>query len=159
MSSRAFHRAGKGSSHQVQPHYLGLRPGMKVILVSADASELGRNIEREVGADGHVATFAPAAEKGAHLATVAADSSDLVVLADSWTALSNPVAVLRDAARVLRPDGRLILLEQSEGEDCAALSDLVHTLEHNGWTIHRCENVGQNSFLLEAGVSDESVQS
>ena len=46
-----------------------------------------------------------------HATSIATGSCDRVFMANLWTELPDPIAALREAARLLREDGRLILIE------------------------------------------------
>jgi SAM-dependent methyltransferase len=101
-----------------------------------------------------------------HATRIATGCCDRVLLANCWTELYNPVAALREAARLLREDGRLILVEWNADAECpqAPISrmgrhEMVQLLERNCWDIHRHGDVGRYSYFLDAAVSDESVQS
>jgi hypothetical protein len=91
---------------------------------------------------------------------------DRVLMANRWSELPDPVALLHAVRERLCEDGRLILVEWHHDADSAdapetrvPLQEMVHLLEHNGWDIHRHGNLGPHCYFLEAGVSDESVQS
>ena len=68
---------------------------------------------------------------------------------------SHAEAALREAARILREDGRLIVV----GSPATELRRAVHEVEHRGWTIHHSAEIDHDHFLLELTLTDESVQS
>jgi ubiquinone/menaquinone biosynthesis C-methylase UbiE len=101
-----------------------------------------------------------------HATPVAADSCNRVIMANLWTELPDPIATLHEAARLLRENGRLILIDWHAGSECAeapaqriGFHEMVRLLEKNMWDIHRHGDIGACSYFLEAAVSDESVQS
>jgi ubiquinone/menaquinone biosynthesis C-methylase UbiE len=105
-------------------------------------------------------------EAPSHAVPVATGSCDRVHMVNLWTELRDPAAALHEAARLLREDGRLILIEWRADVECPhapasriGFRDMVRLLEENGWDIHRHGNLGPYSYYLEAAVSDESVQS
>jgi SAM-dependent methyltransferase len=103
-----------------------------------------------------------------HDTRLAAGCCDRVLVANLWAELTDPVATLREAARLLREDGRLIIIEwQAEAASPLAprpnarigFDEMLQLLERNTWDVHRHGNFGPDNYFLEAGVSDESVQS
>jgi hypothetical protein len=66
-------------------------------------------------------------------------------------------AHLHNARRLLRHEGRLFVIGQGTG--APPFARVVHTLEVNSWTIHRHIEMGAHEYLVEATVTDESVQS
>jgi hypothetical protein len=75
---------------------------------------------------------------------------------DLWTELRDPVATLHEAARLLRQDGRLEIVERRSRIE---LRELVRLLENNGWDVHSSTNLGEDGYRLVAAVCDESVTS
>ena len=78
------------------------------------------------------------------------------------------MAMLREAARLLRHDGRMILIEWRHDSDCPSappahrrigFPEMVKLLEQNTWDVHRHGHASAHSYYLEGAVSDESVQS
>jgi hypothetical protein len=88
--------------------------------------------------------------------SIAEHACSRVVMHDLWTELRDPVATLREAARLLRQDGRLEIVERRSRIE---LRELVRLLENNGWDIHSSTSVGEDGYLLEAAICDESVTS
>jgi hypothetical protein len=103
---------------------------------------------------------------GPHGRVLAADTSsigglpdaccDRVVMTSVWTEAGDPLEVLREVSRLLRPDGRLVIIEV---ESRIAFPKLLKVLENNCWDVHRHGDAGAHCYFIEAGVSDESVQS
>lgn len=88
---------------------------------------------------------------------VAEHACNRVIMHDLWGVLRDPMATLREAARLLRLDGgRLEIVERKSRIE---LRDLVRLLENNGWDIHSFGTVGEDGYRLEAAVCDESVTS
>ena len=141
---------------------LNLRRGMSVAAIGPGAGGLTAELSGTVGSAGK----AFAIESPEQTGPIPSDSCDRVLIANLWAALPDPLAVLREAARLLRADGRLILVEWQADSQCPeapstriGLQDMVRLLERNTWDIHRHGELGPHCYFLEAGVSDESVQS
>jgi ubiquinone/menaquinone biosynthesis C-methylase UbiE len=94
--------------------------------------------------------------ESAHETGLPDHSRDIVAFRHCWNRISDHEAALREAARVLREGGRLII---EEHENRAAMRKLVHFLEHHGWTVQHSEHLSRDEYRLELTVSDESVQS
>ena len=166
---------------------LGLKPGMAVAEIGAARGDLCRAISEVVGPAGHV--FAVESfpelieglrqrsrsqsnihlvEEPYHQTGIASESCDRVVMANLWTHLHDPLATLSEAARLLRNDGRLILIEWRHDatyppgparDKRIESGEMIQLLERHGWDLHRCGQASTFSYFLEAGVCDESVQS
>ena len=89
----------------------------------------------------------------------------VVVVANlSVAAPTDWVAVLRGVARVLGEHGRLIVIESNQSPrpnspGQVRFREMVRLLEENFWNIHRHGATGPHRYLLEATVTDQSVQS
>src|SRR5262249_13540896 len=101
-----------------------------------------------------------------HATPIPPGSCDRVLIANLWAELSNPIAALREAARLLSDEGRLILVDWHADASCpeapgarVGFREMVRLLEQNTWDIHSHGELGPYSYFVEAGVSDESVQS
>ncbi len=132
---------------------LSLRPGMTIAAVGIGAADLVPET-RVIAVE---SLDVPSSPPG---------SCDRILLANQWAGLPDPLAALRQAASLLREDGRLILVEWHAHANCpgapeprVALHEMVWLLEHNAWDIHRHGDIGPHCYFLEAAVSDESVQS
>jgi SAM-dependent methyltransferase len=126
---------------------LALRSGMSVAEIGG--ARFPEAIEQAVGPRGRVFAADTAAVSGLPDA-----SCDRVLMANIWTQADDPLAVLADAARLLREGGRLVIIESR-----IPFPELLHILEHNCWDVHRHGAAGAHCYFIEAGVSDEGVQS
>jgi ubiquinone/menaquinone biosynthesis C-methylase UbiE len=164
---------------------LKLQPGMSVAEMGAGAGHFTFPVLEVIGSAGHAFAVETAPEMLAslreraqdrrnihvveaphHATPIATGSCDRVLIANLWAELPDPLAVLREAARLLREDGRLIIIEWQAGAQCpqapgtrVGFDEMVRLLEKNTWDIHRHGEVGPYCYFLEAAVSDESVQS
>jgi SAM-dependent methyltransferase len=107
---------------------------------------LAESLRRAVGPEGRVVDAPDAALPNG--------CCDRVLMADVWSKLGDPQSALDEAHRLLRHDGRLLIVEGHAGFD-----ELVHTLEHHSWDVHRHGDAGPDCWFIEAGPSDTSVQS
>ena len=103
-------------------------------------------LKQAVGREGHVVA-APHPHLPDH-------SCDRVLIAGSWRLLADPIAALEEAARLLRHDGRLLVVE-----DDVDFKEMLLVLEHNCFDVHRHGEAGAQCWFIEAAVSDQSVQS
>jgi ubiquinone/menaquinone biosynthesis C-methylase UbiE len=93
---------------------------------------------------------------------------DLVLLADIWHELEHPDAALDEARKILRPDGRMAILNwRPEGfcppgppvEHRVSMHTTICTVERKSWSLLRVAEIGSNGYLLVFEMTDESVQS
>jgi ubiquinone/menaquinone biosynthesis C-methylase UbiE len=152
---------------------LNLQPGMNIAEIGAGAGDLILPLAEIVAPTGHAFAIETAShnllrlreqsrnhqnvhviESPYHDTHLASHSNDRVLMANIWSELPDPAETLRETARLLRENGRLVLIEQQ-----ADFSQVVETLEKNTWDIHRHGEAGPQCYFLEASVSDESVQS
>lgn len=105
------------------PHY---RAAAEVVGVDPDPHMLRRARARAAAAPCPVELVAASAER----LPFPDGSFDTVVVALALCTIADPAAALREAKRVLRPEGRLIFLEhvRSESPRAAALQDRVERL-------------------------------
>ncbi len=94
--------------------------------------------------------------------TLQAKSVDMVFMANLWHELDELPSVLSEAARVLRQDGRLAIVDwradmaSPPGPPAAhrvALASVIQTLESNGWKILDSGFVGVYSHFVLAETS------
>jgi SAM-dependent methyltransferase len=135
---------------------------MVVAELGAEGSDLIAPLREAVGAEGR----AFAIQVPHQASSLAAHSCDRILLVNCWNAIPEPMAALREAARLLREGGRLVLIEWHANAECpeapgerTAFHEMLRLLEKSTWDIHRHGNVGPHSYFFEAAVSDESVQS
>jgi ubiquinone/menaquinone biosynthesis C-methylase UbiE len=104
----------------------------------------------------------------AHQTSLAPESCDRVLMANLWHELDDHAESLAEAARILKPGGRLAILDWRTGverppgpplEDRVSMENAVHTLEHAGWSIHHAGDFERYSYLIVATLTDQSVQS
>jgi ubiquinone/menaquinone biosynthesis C-methylase UbiE len=169
---------------------LGLRSGETVADIGAGTGYFAIPIAREIGSSGKVLAVDAQAEMLAllrrkldgpeaprNIEAVEGDAArtglpndccDVVLLANLWHELPDGGAALREADRILRPGGRLAILdwrpdvEQPPGpalDHRVAAGQVVHTLEHGGWSLHHSGNAGRYHYLLVATVADQGQQS
>jgi ubiquinone/menaquinone biosynthesis C-methylase UbiE len=166
---------------------LDLRPGMAVAEMGAGEGRLTSSLSNLVGPEGRVYAIETEPKLLANLherrksqpniqpvgATwhdtgLANHCSDRVLMANLLSELSDPVAVLHEAARLLRETGRLFLIDwRADGDHPpgpplharVGFPEIVTLLENHSWDIHRHGSVGSHCIFIEASVSDEGVQS
>jgi SAM-dependent methyltransferase len=126
---------------------LALRSGMCVAEIGG--ARFPEAIERAVGPHGRVLAADTSSMSGLPEACC-----DRVLMANVWLESGDPLEVLREAARLLRPDGRLVIVESR-----VEFGELLKVLENNCWDVFRHGEAGRQCYFIEAGVSDESVQS
>lgn len=99
---------------------------------------------------------------------LAAGSCDLVILADIWHELENREAALDECRRILRPQGRLVLLDwRADGicppgppiEHRVSLRSTLCGVEMKSWALVHTATIGTDGYLLVFEMADESVQS
>src|SRR5438270_5350939 len=118
---------------------LRAQPGMTVAEMGAGAGRFTFSISEAVGPAGHVfaietepqmlAVLRKKAQRRRNIHLVeapryetrlAGGSCDRVLMANLWTELHEPMAALREAARLLRANGRLLLIEWRPARECPA---------------------------------------
>ena len=166
---------------------LELRPGMTVAEMGAGHGRLTSSLSHAVGPEGRVYAIEREPEPLAslrekrkcqpniqpvaapsHNTGLAEHSSDRVLMANLLRELPDRIATLREAGRLLKEDGRLLLIEwRNDGEHPPGpplharigFGEIVRLLENHNWDIHRHGAVGPHCVFVEASVSDEAVQS
>jgi ubiquinone/menaquinone biosynthesis C-methylase UbiE len=160
---------------------LELRPGMDVADIGAGTGYFTLPLARAVGPEGRVRAVdlqpemlallraklalpdSPAnvelVEGSAHRTHLADGSCNLVLIANVWHELDEHSAALKETARLLRPGGRLAILDWRSDVDRPPGPPLDHrwplektlrTLETSGWSIDRHTYVGGYSYLVVA---------
>lgn len=166
-----------------------LRPGMVVADIGAGTGYFTIPMARAVGDSGRVyavelqpemvellearlaATDAPT-----NIEPVAADavrttipdaSCDLVFLANLWHELEDHAAALREFERILKPGGRLVLIDWRHDaarppgpppEHRVPMCDTIRILEYE-WELYHFGEAGMYSYILVAGIADQGQQS
>lgn len=159
-------------------HRLGLRPGMAIADVGAGTGYFALPLARSVAPDGQVFAVDVQPEMLEHLrarlqpglpvalvegeatrTTLKDESVDLVLLANVWHEVEHRTEALAEFARILRPGGRVAILdwrtdvEQPPGPPLAhriSGSDVRSTLRASGWKVGAPEAVGLFSYLVVA---------
>jgi ubiquinone/menaquinone biosynthesis C-methylase UbiE len=126
---------------------LALRSGMCVAEIGG--ARFPEAIERAVGPRGSVMAADTSSMGGLPDACC-----DRVLMTNVWLEAGDPLEILREAARLLRPDGRLVIIESR-----IDFPELLKVLENNCWDVYRHGEAGAQCYFIEAAVSDESVQS
>jgi arsenite methyltransferase len=166
---------------------LELRPGMTVAEMAAGEGRLTAALSHAVGPEGRVYAVEKESEQlvrlrekrnsqpniqpvpaPCHETGLAEHSSDRVLMANLLGELPDRIAALREAARLLREEGRLVLIEwRTDGEHPPGpphharieFREIVRLLENHAWDIHRHGSIGSHCVFVEASVSDGAVQS
>lgn len=158
---------------------LGLRPGMRVADVGAGTGYFALPMARAVAPGGLVFAvdvqpemlekLRVRLENGPAVALVEGDAArttlqdgsiDLVFFANVWHEVDDRDAVLAEAARILRPEGRVAILDwrtdvqQPPGpplDHRIAAADVEQALRARGWKVGAPDPVGVFSYLVIAG--------
>lgn len=84
---------------------------------------------------------------------------DRVFLANIWHELDDHAAALREAARLLRPEGRLVILDWRPDVDRPpgppiehriSASQVVASLASHRWAVEDSSHIGRYSYLVKA---------
>ncbi len=169
---------------------LGVAPGYVVADVGAGSGFWVERIARRAGAAGRVVAFdvQPAmlarlverAQAGAGIAApihpvvapaevlpAAAGSFDRIFLANLWHELDDPAAVAAETRRVLRPGGRLAVLDWRPDrphppgpppDHRIAAATAAEALETAGWTIEVVDTVGPYHWIVQARDAGAAVR-
>ncbi len=93
--------------------------------------------------------------------TLPGNSCDLVFMANLWHELDDEAGVLGEAKRLIRPGGRLAILDWRGDVDSppgppvahrVPLDTLLQVLSRDGWRVTSAGNLGMYSYLVIAGL-------
>jgi arsenite methyltransferase len=160
---------------------LEIQSGMSVADIGAGTGYFTLPIARAVGSDGKVhavdfqtgmldllgkkllepnaPTNIPLIHGTATHTTLPSVCADLVFLANVWHEVDDHALVLKEAARILRKNGRMAILDwrpnvqQPPGppiDHRISAKTVAETLKLNGWNVERSGNVGKYSYLILA---------
>ncbi len=157
---------------------LGLRPGTSVADIGAGTGYFAIPMARAVAPGGHVfavdmqpemldrlrARLEPGVpvvlvEGEAARTTLTDHGVDLAFYANVWHEFDDQAAVIAEAARILRPGGRIAILdwrpdvEQPPGpplEHRIAAADVEGALRRGGWSVEAPRTIGMFSYLALA---------
>jgi ubiquinone/menaquinone biosynthesis C-methylase UbiE len=184
----------EGSEHWLSPtdlaSYVDVRPGMTVVEIGAGAGFYALPTARRTGPNGVVfavewrpwltdrlrarldqpdvpenVRLVAAHPAATHLPTA---SADVVLFADIWHTLEDCEAALDESRRLLRGDGRLVILNwRPEGlcppgppvERRVSMRSAICTVEMKSWSLVKSADIGSDGYLLVFEITDESVQS
>jgi ubiquinone/menaquinone biosynthesis C-methylase UbiE len=159
---------GAGTGYFALPVAQAILPGGRVFAVDAQREMLMRLDAklRQIGASGNISLVAGEATN----TTLPDASCDRILIANVWHELPDTAATLHEFARILRPNGRLALLDwradvpsrpesrprQDDDppgpprEHRVSSADVANTLRTNGWKVLSQANVGEYSYLVIA---------
>jgi ubiquinone/menaquinone biosynthesis C-methylase UbiE len=160
---------------------LALEPGMTIADLGAGSGYFAIPIARAVGDSGKVFAVDVSPEMLGHLreklaqpgmpsnidlvegeatgTTLPTASCDVVFFANVWHEIEDHLQALRESERLLRPLGRIAILDWSPEatrppgpplEHRIARSELEKMASDNGWKVQRAENIGQYTYLVIA---------
>jgi ubiquinone/menaquinone biosynthesis C-methylase UbiE len=145
---------GAGTGYFALPMARAVLPGGQILAIDAQP-EMLTHLRAKVG-ELPIRLVHGTAEK----TTLADGSVDLVLLANVWHEVDDTAAALAEIRRILRPEGRVAILDwrtdvaQPPGPPLAhrlAASDVAATLLAAGWRVGEPEAVGTYSYLVLAG--------
>lgn len=165
------------------------RPGMTVADIGAGTGCFAIPIARAVAPTGKVyavdlqpemlellAEKLAAPDAPSNIAPVSASASrtrlpdascDVVFLANLWHELDDRAGALREFARILKPEGRLVLIDWRHdavrppgppAEHRVPMLEAIRMLEFDGWELYRFSGAGAYSYILVAGIADQGQQ-
>ncbi len=160
---------------------IGLKPGMTIADVGAGTGFFALPFARAVGDAGMVLAVdfqkeileilgaklsAPGAPKNvtrvegeAARTTLHGATCDIVFMSNLWHELDDEPGVLREVRRLLRPGGRLAIVDwrgdvpPPPGPPAAhrvSLDELRQVISDNGWSVDTAENIGMYSHIVIA---------
>lgn len=170
--------------------HLDIRPGMTVAEIGAGIAYYAIPLARQTGSTGvvfaiewrpwlldelHNRLAAPQAPANIQFVLGRAGdtqlppaSCDLVLLADIWHELEHPDYALLEARRILRPNGRLAILNWRPDvasppgppvEHRVSMQKTICAVEMKQWSLLEAVNLEHDGYLLLFEMTDESVQS
>ncbi len=159
---------GAGTGYFAVPIAQAILPGGRLFAVDVQKEMLMRLDARlrQVGASGNISLV----EGDAAGTTLPDTSCDRILIANVWHELPDHAAALTEFARILRPNGRLAILDwradvparsksaprtESDppgppAEHRISAEEVARSLETAGWRVLSQRNVGQYSYLVIA---------
>jgi SAM-dependent methyltransferase len=147
---------GAGTGYFALPIARAVAPG-RVYAVDLQP-EMLKLLDQKLGAPGAPDNIMLV--QGDASATTLRDTSvDVALLANMWHEIDEHAPVLREIARILRPGGRLAILDWRPDVDRPpgppiehriSPNDVAHTLEQDGWRLMTNIRVGTYSYLVIA---------
>ena len=152
---------GTGTGYFAIPFAKAVGREGKVLAVDFQ-KEMLENLRRKLSASGALQNLVIIEGEAAHT-TLPENSCDLVIMSNLWHELDDDAGVLREVKRLLRPGGRVAILDwradlvPPPGPPVAhrvSLETLRLVLSRHGWTVNYSENVGMHSYLIIAGLTE-----
>jgi ubiquinone/menaquinone biosynthesis C-methylase UbiE len=159
VSGMTIADVGTGTGYFALPFAMAVGTGGKVLAVDFQKEmleKLGLKLSRTGNPQNVVLV-----EGEASRTTLSGNTCDLVFMSNLWHELDDDAGVLREVKRLIRPGGRLVILDwradvvPPPGPPAAhrvSQDNLRHILSWHGWSVTHAGNVGTYSYLLIAGL-------
>ncbi len=148
---------GAGTGTFALPFANAVGKGGRVIAVDIQR-EMLEILSRKIAAPGAPGNVVLLEGEALHT-SIEGGRCDLVFMGNIWHELDDVAGVLGEAKRVLRPRGRLAILDWRKdllpppGPPSAhrvSIDDARNALVQHGWSVTQAENLGKNHYLLSA---------
>jgi ubiquinone/menaquinone biosynthesis C-methylase UbiE len=145
---------GAGTGYFSLPLARAVAPAGKVYAVDFQPEMLALLARKLEAADHGNITLVAGSASETHLSD---SSCDLVLLANVWHELDNAPAVLKETHRIIKPNGRLALLDWRADvtrppgppvEHRIPAEQVVKFVAAHGWALGTSSNIGAYSYLL-----------
>ncbi len=148
---------GAGTGYFAIPLAKAVEPGGKVFAVDLQQEMLtllGKKLERSDAPNNIELVEGSASET-----TLDSKCANIVFIANVWHELDDHEAALQEAARVLRPNGRLAILDWRADKNSPpgppvdhrlAAADVIKFLKKSAWIVAPAIDIGRYSYLVAA---------
>ncbi len=136
---------------------IDLAKSLKKLVIGLDVSDANFRKAKKTAKEKRVSPFVSCVRGDAHKLSFKKEKFDSVTLSYTLHHLKNPLQALGEIRRIMKPKGKLVIVEcmiKEIGDKTTCcfytLEDLRKTIEKSGFRNVRYEHLEEDNFLIEA---------